>query len=45
MLNLTVHATRISMVIGLLATVVTVVFGVLHRHRQRASSADGPMPC
>jgi peptide/nickel transport system permease protein len=29
MLNLTVHATRISMVIGLLATVVTVVFGVL----------------
>jgi len=29
MLNLTVHATRISMVIGLLATVVTVVFGVV----------------
>jgi peptide/nickel transport system permease protein len=29
MLNLTVHATRVSMVIGLLATVVTVVFGVL----------------
>jgi peptide/nickel transport system permease protein len=29
MLNLTVHATRISMVIGLLATVVTVVVGVL----------------
>jgi peptide/nickel transport system permease protein len=29
MLNLTVHATRISMVIGLLATVVTVVVGVV----------------
>src|SRR5687768_17088645 len=29
MVNLTVHATRISMVIGLLATVVTVLFGVL----------------
>lgn len=28
MWNLTVHATRISMVIGMLATVVTVVFGV-----------------
>ena len=29
MLNLTVHATRISMVIGLLATVVTVVVGAV----------------
>jgi peptide/nickel transport system permease protein len=29
MLNLTVHATRISMVIGLLATVVTVLFGAV----------------
>jgi peptide/nickel transport system permease protein len=28
MLNLTVHATRVSMVIGLLATIVTVFFGV-----------------
>ena len=27
MLNLTVHATRVSMVIGLLATVITVVLG------------------
>jgi peptide/nickel transport system permease protein len=29
MLNLTVHATRVSMVIGLLATVVTVFFGAV----------------
>ena len=35
MLNLTVHGARISMVIGLLATLVTVVVGVADRDRVR----------
>ena len=40
MLNLTVHGTRVSMVIGLLATVVTVVVGA-SSGSSRASSAAG----
>ena len=40
-LNLTVWGTRISMVIGLLATIITVVLGALDRDRRRASSAAG----
>ena len=34
MLNLTVHGARVSMVIGLLATLVTVVIGVVVGHRR-----------
>ena len=42
-LNLTVHGARVSMVIGLLATVITVLLGASSASR-RASSADGPTP-
>ena len=41
-LNLTVHGARISMSIGLLATLITIVVGARHRRSCRASSAAGP---
>ena len=41
-LNLTIHGARISMVIGLLATVITIILGALIGISRRASSAAGP---